>query len=275
MWRHAVVVAVVVLLVGCGSGPIGETPEETMTPVAVPDKDADSEQQRGDMIPGVDGAGVTDARLLASAHRDASKKRSYVWEQQLSINVDAANGSALTLRRQIASVESETTYFLWSIRTRASPVGAGFWTYDAPGQMVNQTVYSDESRQYVRYGTQPDRPVERQRGTITAANHSFIGREAAGSVRRYLDASESNVTETTVEGAQYYRIVASGGDLSGADPVLADRATALVAPDGFVRSLNVTYQTEIRGERSLVRYSFEYERINETVVTEPTWVPEN
>jgi len=270
-WR-LLAVAVVLLTAGCGSALTGEGPGETLTPATVPDEGADNEQQQGAVVPGIDD-GVVDPELLVDAHAEAAQKRSYVWRQRVAVNVDVDNGSALAYRRQFARVESETTYFLWSIRTRAVPVGGGFWNYQAPGQMVNHTVYADGDRRYVRYGTGPDRPVEVRAGTLRASNHSFIGRETGRSIRRYLAVSDSSVNETVVDGTRYYRVAGSRADLSGADPVRDYRVTARVAPDGFVRSLNVTYRTEIRGEPSRVSYSFEHTRINETTVDEPDWVP--
>lgn len=265
-WRP-LAVALLLVLAGCGAGsPSGS--EETVTPADIPSVTPGNEQQRGDVVPGVTGGEVTDVDLLASAHLSAIQNRSYTWRERRSLDLDPGNGSGVVKYRQLARVESSYVYFLWSKRER---VRIGPYLR----HLANYTEYADGERRHLRYRypASSDREYDRA-SRVKAAEHRYIGREAGESIRRYLDVEQARIEETTVDGERHYRLVGRTADLPGVESLENYNATAVIAPDGFVRSLEVSYRTTELNETREVTYTFEYDRVGETTVEEPDWTSE-
>lgn len=265
-WRP-LAVALSLVLAGCGAGAPGG-PAETVTPADVPAAGPGNEQQRGDVVPGVADGEVADVDLLARAHLSAIGNRSYTWRERRSLDVDPANGSERVTYRQLARVESSHVYFLWSKRD---------WVRIGSNRrnLPNYTEYADGERRHIRYRypASTDREYA-QASRVKAAEHRYIGREAGESIRRYLDVERASIEGTTVDGDRHYRLVGRTADLPGVDPLEQYNVTAVIAPDGFVRSLAVSYRTTELNETRAISYTFEYDRVNETTVTEPDWTSE-
>lgn len=265
-WRPLLVV-LLISLAGCGSG-LTDGPEETVTPADVPEVTPNNEQHRGDVVPGVANGEIRDVDLLARSHIDAVRNRSYVWREQRSVDDDPMDGSAFVGYRQFARVESSYVYYFWS---RRSQVRIGPYLR----HLANYTEYGDGERRHIRYRFPASAEHEyAQDSRVRAAEHRYIGQEAGSSVRRYLDFDRASVEPTTVDGRRHYRIEGRTADLPGVDPIDNYTATALVSQTGFVRSLEASYLTTQLNETREVTYTFEYDRVNETTVSEPDWVSE-
>jgi len=279
-WRTLAVVALLVCA-GCSSlvdG--GEEPADpatsaaTMTPAPVPATTPTPE--RWPVTPGLSARGVVDVDALARAHQAATEGHSYVWREwrgsgapgASEANATDANGSVPLALVQRARVEREDTYAYWAehqvvylgVRTR---------------HRYNYSEYVVDGVGYARLPSvewDTDGPIPLQ----AAAANRRIGGEAATAIRRYLAVGTANATvsRTTLDGRPAYRVRATHVPIRTVDPVSNGSVSALVTPEGFVRSLSVAYTTRGFDGPRRVRYRFAYDRVGETTVDPPDWVPE-
>jgi hypothetical protein len=294
--RALAAVVLLALVAGCGAlfadGGGESTPAETVTPAPVPEVTPTPE--RWPVAPGLTGSGVADVDVLVAAHLDAVANRSYTWREHRGAAVvfdgtgnttaldggagtdtgltdgaaNARNTSVVLSLSTFARVASPTEYLAWASSHRLSVDGE-------TRPVANYTEYSGGAARYVRYrfsgGPQPNYD---QLGVVDAGDSEVIGQAAADAIRRYLPAENATVAETLDDGELAYEVHAYRDDIPGVGSIHDYAARAVVSPDGFVRSLNVSYVAVSAGITRQVHYRFAYTRINETSADEPSWVGE-
>jgi hypothetical protein len=251
--RRVAVIVLITLLAGCGS--ILGTPEatETVTPAAVPEVSETPTAGEGPLPPGLTGGGVRDSAALATAHLDAVRGRSYTWRSQ----------------RLFGATQNDRTLRVAAPRRYS-------YRQTSPGAEANTTEFADGEVVYTRYY----RFVERLRRAPAPNATDQYGPMAAGAIERYLAVESATVAETLVDGDRYYRVRASTDRYRPIDAAVNYSVTALIAPDGFVRSLHATYEIDGENRTVAVEHRFRYTDIGTTTVTEPQWLrndtwPEN
>jgi hypothetical protein len=258
-WRLLVAVAVV-LTAGCGSLAGGSSGTDTLTPVPVPETTPTPDQWP--VAPGLTGDAVADRGALVAAHRAATADRSYVWRERRGST--AGNGSVPLFDRAVATVESDSKYHVRVAddRVRLDTVLTNVAEY---------AEYADGAERVVRYRHVGQSASQyRRRSPVDASRNRQIGLRAGDAIDRYLAVERATVAAVSVDDRRHYEVV--GRDWTrGDDRVIDYVAVALVSPEGFVRSLDVSYTVRSVSQPRRVRYSFTYEGINETTVDPPDW----
>ena len=238
-WR-AVWVVLALVLAGCGSVATGaETPGETLTPVPVPEVT----DTPATLPPGVSGASVTDTDTLLDAHAAAIQGRSY------TLTVDVRTGSERA--RRVIRVETPTRYLRRD--TLAEPWGSA-------------TQFADGEHLYTRtdYGS----TVEYGRIESVSPPRS----QTVQLSRAFLRLDEVRVAETRVGGEVAYELTGQYPIHPAVETMENVTLRAVVEPDGFVRSLNVSYTRHSDYVRMNVTRSFAYTDVDATTVERPVWV---
>lgn len=204
------------------------------------------------LAPGLTRAGVVNPAALAAAHGAALGQGDY--------RIDLTYRERASLRAgryRTVVVERPTRY-------RETTTGFGD-TDVSPVPVAEREVYADGERRFVRGPN----------GTVTEGSLAMRGADpyafrAVSYVRLFLDAEQTDVVETRVEGGSVvYRVAVRGIDWAG---ITAYSATALVTDDGLVRELRVSYlQSE---QNATVSLSIRYET-GEQSVDPPSWYPAN
>ncbi len=263
-WR-TLLVALLAVTAGCSALSGTDEPTATATPVPVPE--VRTEQPTPDGIaPGLETDGIRNVDRLAAAHVEAVANTSYVWRSSTRVDrlPDAAGDEHVV--RETLSVESERRYRYYTNRR----------DLDSRGDtrlLANLTEYADGETTYRRYRPfgerefvyleQPARPASQRYGwTVT------------NPIRQYLAVSDATVYRASVDGQRYYRVEAERGTVPGIAGGTDYTVSALVSREGFVRSMNVTYELQRNTLTELVRYSFRYERPESVTVEPPGWVAE-
>jgi hypothetical protein len=262
MDRTVVALLACVTLAGC-SGVTGVGgPTETVTPAPVatpPPTPAPMET----LPPGVTGSGVENVDELVDAHRDALVNRSYAWHDRYVRNGSNPDGGDDLDVSHLLHVENETT-FLYATNHRT------VWRDGRQRHLGNYTEYADPTGQYVRVEN-IDSGTQYRRSQRIADGSTGSDRPAAA-VDRFLDVRDGSVTLTRSDGRRYYRIRGENPTFVTAQPIHNYTVTALVRPDGLVRTLTVSYSIGRPGRLETVRYHFEYQRVGTTTVDRPAWV---
>ncbi|MFB6173915.1 MAG: hypothetical protein ABEI39_04655 [Halobacteriales archaeon] len=266
-WRLVVLVAVV-LTAGCGSlfaadGGAERAEQATLTPAPVPEITPTPEQWP--LAPGLTADGVADADVLAEAHREAVANRSYVFRVRRGFGV-RVNGTVPTNHTTVARVESPRVYRVWTHEEEVR-------FQRGLTQLDNYSVYANGTASTIRSQLPDQLPTVRRQSAITpAVQHRHIGVRATDAVRQFLAVGNVTVTPVRFDGRRHYLV--SGGSYSGfaAGALDNENVTALVSPEGFVRSLDVSYSVRRMGDPRSVRYTFTYERVGNTTVDRPDWV---
>lgn len=262
MDRMAVALLACVVLAGC-SGVTGvDRPDETVTPAPVgtpPPTPAEMET----LPPGVTGNGVENAGALVAAHRAALGNQSHTWRDRYVRNgSNPDGGDDLDVYHRLR-VENGTTYrYATNHRT--------IWRDGRQRHLGNYTEYADPSGEYLRY-ERLDSETQFRRSRPTTNGSADKGR-AASAIGRFLDVQSGSVAVTRVDGERYYRVRGETPTFVVAQPIHNYTATALIRPDGFVRSLAVSYQLGRPGQLQSIRYRFEYDGVGTTTVDRPSWV---
>lgn len=249
-WR-ALAVTVVLLTAGCSTFADSNPTPETVTPVSVPEVLTES-KFGPEVAPGVGPRGEVNATRLAGAHRTAIANRSYVWTERLSYT--AVTGNVSFAVRSTLSVAHERRYWYRSATTLQ------FWNYTeyADGEYRYQRKYEGGGIQYERH-------------PVTNVSTVFGGLMTK-SIERFLAVDAATVRNATVDGDPYYRVVSANPSESKLGPARDYAVVAHVAPNGFVRSLRVTYvKPSDRGPRR-IRYHLRYSDVDNTTVDPPEWV---
>jgi len=265
MARTVVAALTLLVLAGCSgvTGLGGET--ETVTPAPIPTAESTTPASKV-LPPGVNGDGVVDAERLVSAHQRSITNRSYTWSARRLATGPGANTTTVADLRKRAHVENELVYDYWTNHRIV-------WRDGRPRNLGNYSTYSDSTGRYVRYeSAQATTEYDRLN---TSPARVRVGREALAAIDQFLPARNATLSVTRVAGQRYYEL-----DGEGADTIVAHSGVrnysvrALIAPDGFVRSITVTYQTGSSERARTVRYGYRYESVGETTVERPGWVSE-
>ncbi|ELZ34500.1 hypothetical protein C474_02306 [Halogeometricum pallidum JCM 14848] len=243
--------------------------------------------------PGIAPTGVTNPERLAAAHADAVVGRSYRlvvsesgtenWEGEVWGDVwkEAAVESPRRFRYIVTgSVRGEERDAGANASGGASgpddPTetagGDGTAAGDGDG-LVHYTAYADGQYTYVR-NERGDGSVSRFPVRLDGNGHGPFERRTAAAVERYLNATRTSVArEAESEPDAPYHVVATGTPEAFADPenVSNYRAEARVDPDGFVRTLTVSYAVTDGGETRKVRYHLSYSGVDAVELSPPPW----
>jgi len=270
-WRLLAIGALVVLA-GCGSfvgtdgGDGGVDPTDggpdAMTPAPVPEVTPTPDPWP--VAPGLSGRGVADVDVLVTAHLRAIRNASYEFTEWRG-SANPPNATAVTYPQTRATVAGNSRYLVWTsnevIRLRGTIT-----------HVANYTEYVDPDARRVRYRlTGQSESIFAEQYVVAAAYNDLVGRSATVAILRYLTVENTDVARTTVDGQRYYAVTGfERNPAAGSRRNLSVRA--LVSPEGFVRSLNVSYVTQGVGEPRRFRYRFAYEGVGETTLDPPPWV---
>jgi len=238
------VLAGLTVLAGCSTFVSPSASTETVTPAPVPAATTSTAEAGGPLPPGLTGGGVTDVGSLASAHLDTIRNRSYTWQAH--------------------------TYFGETNSTQTLKVEAPrHYTYQDAGRgsRINTSDFADGETVYTRY----HRFVERLRRAPAPNATDQYGPLAAKAIERYLAVENATVAETLVGGERHYLVRTEMDRYPAIEGATNYSVEAVIAPDGFVRELTVSYVNR-GGTRPLpVRYHYRYDRVGTTTISEPTW----
>lgn len=255
-----VAVAVVVVLAGCGAAPFGSdaraTPAETLTPVPVstPEVSSSTPVRRP---PGVSLDGTIDATRLREAHVDAITDRSYRWT--LDYDVDTPGRSEPIFEQGFTrrAIVEPDRFLVWQVDD---------------GEPLNQSLFVNETGGYLR--TVQGNVTRNETLVRPGTSESYL---ASGQiVERFLSGMDPDVTRVEHEGTTYYRL----HDRTGLPPLLERLAatirnysvTAYVTPEGFVRSMTVSYERYWDSDFEYVSIRFYYDDVGSATVDRPAWV---
>ena len=265
-WRVLVALAVV-LTAGCGSlfaasDDTGTAATDTLTPAPVPAETPTPE--RWDLAPGLTSTGVVDLEALVAAHRAATANRSYVWREFRGTSAHV-NGSIPIQDRTVAEVESRSRYHLRSgdqrVRLRSGLTN-----------VANYSEYADGTVRTIRFRFVGRTSYERRHTHPTDPNdHRLVGASATSAIRQYLALSNVTVSAVRLDDRPYYLVVGRNWPAFTGETVHNGTITAIVSPDGFVRSLEAVYTVRSVGQPRRVRYGFTYEQVDNTTVEPPDW----
>lgn len=262
MDRQAVVVGALVLLAGCGGVSLGasgpETPEETLTPVPLSANGTDARAATPtERPPGVSAGGVVDARRLHEAHDAFLADRSYRWTLDYDLAGPGRSGP-----------EFDRGFLRWAV---VEP--DRFLVRQAnDDEPVNQSLFVNESGGYLQ--TVEGNVTRNQTVARPGSSEDYV--PSGQIIERFLTGMDPNVTRVERRGRTYFRL----HDSTGVPPTMERLAaeisnysvTAYVAPEGFVRSMTVTFERSWETGYERVSIRFYYEAIGSVRVERPAWV---
>lgn len=262
MDRTVVALLACVALAGCsGVTGVGDT-DETLTPAPVATPEPTPEPMET-LPPGVARNGVDNVDALVDAHRAALANQSYAWRDRYVRNgSNPDGGDDLDVYHRIR-VENETTY---SYATNHRTV----WRDGRQRHLGDYTEYADPSGHYARYENVDGETQYRQ--SPPATDGAARSGRAAAAIGRFLDVRDGSVAITRVDGQRYYRFRGETPTFVSPQPIHNYTATALIRPDGLVRSLSVSYAVGRPGRLQQISYRFDYDRIGTTTVERPDWI---
>lgn len=264
-WR-AVAVALVALTAGCGAFAGTGEPTESITPAPVPTPPPTPEDPRVGVAPGLDGSGIFDREYLAQSHARMALSTRYVWTERDLAQREYENVSANTSRSQRVTYVDQTTYH------REVP----YFETRTDGRLLflqDYEEYADGDVEYRKWVV----PAEGG-NTYDRVQRPNSGRDyahfAAGAILKYLDLENESVSRVDVGDRPHYRVEGTRSTMREHGEVADYRARAVIRDDGFVRSLEVRYNTTNGDERVAARYNFTYSEVGSASVEEPDWVTE-
>lgn len=213
--------------------------------------------------PGVNGSGVTDPGRLGVAHARAVRGTSYHLLLVRRIS-SAGNGSDSVQAGYRRIRVNDTMRFRTESGGNISITEGGFGS-------ISVGVYADGSEVYRRV-QQGNRSVFLTGPMMRADRFS---NRVERYVSLYLATGETTVSRTIDGGNVSYVVTARGSPTRIEGPVANYTAVAVVRPDGFVRSLNVSYDRISNGteEHEHVRFRLVYRRVGGVEVAQPSWYP--
>lgn len=260
----AAAVVLLVVAIGATAGVPGVVPglggqaEATPAPVATPTPASTPTPEPRVVAPGVTSAGVQNATRLAAAHRRVVTGESYQWTIGYR---ESIAGDETGREVEVVRVEAPNVYTSEVQRVDGSALRA------YPRPTASEDAYADGTTRYSRRPNEPDGIAAR---VLDADVVDGPGRQALRAERYvewYLSTEQSRVVNSTVEdGTRVYRIEGSGNDFPRSR---AYEFTAFVEEGGFVRSMQVSYETR---DGLGVSVWFEYDAVGSTSVVPPQWV---
>lgn len=257
--------ALVIATAGCSAFVGGGEPTPTLTPAEVPDPPTPTETGTT-VAPGVSTSEATDPVVLAQHHVAAAQGTSYVYREEYREIVGNERTADVQSAHRIV-VENDTVY------RRVIPSYDG-WIDGDDHHLVGYGEYADGSTLYRSWHRGDAGRVyqfHRNPGERTS-----YARYAAGPIERYLDLTDPTITRMDVEGstAAHFQVSGTNVSLPTARDVDDYRVRAVVREDGFVKRLDVEYDTSVDGRDLEIGYNFSYRSIGSASVTPPTWADE-
>ena len=267
-----VAVALLVLTAGCsfpgGGGESSPTPGTAGANATTGTTDGTTTTTPGSVsITGVEGGRLVDAAALADAHRRALVAGSFEIRHVQNASIVVPTGpntsqvARTTILQQVVAGDGARPY---RYRQSNSAVRFALQAWGNDSTRVFRTLQGDE---VVRAPSVDDpTPVS-----------SLTSR---GTVAKYLRAGNFTVANTTsANGTRFVTLhadeltVENDTDLfvRGSANYSGYSSTAVVAENGVVRSLTVTANYELRGERHDLTVSFEVLRTSGVTVEQPAW----
>lgn len=260
--RPAVALLALVVLAGCSgvTGPSGGTETLTPAPVATPPTATPTASA---LPPGVTGNGVVDISRLVDAHQTAITNQSYTWTA--SERTDGRRGNPTgTNVRYVATVANESTYQFFTNHRIV-------WRSGRPRYLGNYSEFATRELRYAHYRDTENNTQFSRTGPAPARVR--VGGIAVTAIERYLPAANATVAVTRVDGQRYYELRGRGIDTPvAAGGVRNYTVSALLRPDGFVRSLTARYRVTADGRSRQVTYEYRYSGLGTTTVERPEWV---
>jgi len=260
---RSLLLVVLVVLAGCSGVTDVDGDTTTLTPAPVPEYQTETETESDGLPPGVAGRGVNNVHYLVRAHRAATTDMSYTWTVERITNTSGPGADNSTVTQQVAHVEDETHYDYWTNHRTVQRGGRTRY-------LGNYTEYTDPSGRYIKY---QDTDTNTQYGRSEPEPASArITEESTDAIGHYLDADHARLAVVLIDGQRYYELRGQNATFATTQPVENYTVTSLIRPDGFVRSITVSYQIGRGDKRRSVTYRYEYTAIGNTTVDRPDWV---
>jgi hypothetical protein len=263
-WR-TLCVAVLAITAGCGTFATTNEPTPTVTPVPVTDVPTEQSTPVG-IAPGLSGGGVRNVERLADAHLESLEGETYVWESTREIDRLPNRSDDEHVVDQRLRVADDRRY-VFSTNRRD-------FHHQGDVRLLNDvTEFADGETTYKRFVPFGDTGFHYDRKPVKPATEAYA-REMAVPIRQFLAVGDATVAEARVDGDLYYRVSANRTKPPGLIQGQNYSVTALVSPNGFVRSMNVTYDVERSERAATVTYQFEFEQLEGVAIERPVWVSE-
>lgn len=269
MHLRVLVVVLVTVTAGCGSvvGLGGSPPTETVTPAPVPTPEPTPEDPRMGIAPGVDANGIFDMDYLVQHHVSAAIGTSYVWEETDHQFYRARNSTVWSNSSQHIVVENGTTY-------RRSASSIEILIQGQREFLQGYQEYANGDRRYARWIQLGEPEPVYQTGPAIDASRQFASLPV-GPIRRFMDLQDQQVERVSSIGDRtHYRITGTRSTLRQYGEVQNYTARMIVREDGFVRSVDVSFETVRADQNVTISYSSRYTEVGNARVTEPEWVPD-
>lgn len=265
--RLAVLVAVVVLTAGCSSFVGDDRATPTLTPADVPTEPATPDDPRNGIAPGLTAANVTHPAYLAERHTAAVAETSYVLVQRYHEDRRFGTITSELDRTQRLVVENATTYRRdVSYRIEEMVDGElrslhGYAEYADGHHLYRSWLASNGDGRTFRRNADPSR----QRADYATLTQ--------GQIRQYLTLENATVARVDVPTSdrEHFRVTGTRTSLPTIDAIENYTARAVIREDGFVRSLDVTYDARDNGRDVAARYNVTYGDVGTATVTPPAW----
>ncbi|WP_436906884.1 DUF7537 family lipoprotein [Halosimplex marinum] len=261
--------ALLVVLAGCSvfAGGGEPTPAETVTPAPVPDSastdtpPAATPRERLAAFPAVSADGEVNASGLYAAHVAHLSAHSYTlsWERR------TAGGSGAITREY----------------DRRIAVGADgtFLIRNEDGGTNLTLTYGDRKSAYQRVVSPSGTAVSPATMRLTGPAGQRYAEAVSFEVLMFVETGYDSVDVVTRGGRPYARIVSDHvppaiPETYSAYAVHDFRATLWVAPEGYVRAVHYEFVLRNVDERIAVEWRYTYDRVGETTVERPEWVPD-
>lgn len=250
MGRAAATVVLVVLVLGAGCGTGGPLAEEepSVTPAGVPGADPASAAYPDGLQPG-----AVDAATAARGHREGVANGSYV----------------LTYTRRTVERSGNRTVEVRSVTREFRVVGPRRYVErlrSGPDGRLRSAVFADGSFRYERVGDGPSAVFVRR----PASGRDPTALLTGSLVEQFLAGAAPSVERRSVDG-QPATVVTVDNVTSGSGSQLAGTVTAVVRPNGLVERFNATLSRPT-GDGTLVRVvRFGYDRRPGLSVEPPAW----
>lgn len=236
--------------------------DEVVTELTTATPNPSSTTRRGAVSypPGIDDDGLVDADQLGTAHARALGDTSY----------------RLLIARQISAVSNETEvkegYREITVNDTErfrTESGGNLSVSEGGFGSIPVEVYADGNEVYRRVGAGNDSVYL----TGPSIRADRFRNRAQWFTSVYLSTDESDLSRTVVSGETLYYIAATGNP-SQFDDTVNYTAVAVIKPDGFVRSLDVSYERINNGTKRRVEFQLRYEERGGVKVSQPAWYPD-
>lgn len=269
-FRVVAVVGLVVLTAGCSSLVGGEAETPTVTPAEVPTPEPTPTDQRVGIAPGLSTSNVTHPAFLARSHAEAADNESYSFVQRYHEDRQYQDVRTELDRSQHVVVENATVYRR-NVSHRLERVIDGELR-----SLYGYAEYADGKSLYRSWLSTSNTDRVYRRYPDPAQPRTSLASIPLDGIRRYLTLESATVSRVTIQGsdAQHFSVRGTRSSLPSFDSVENYSAHAVIREDGFVRSLDVSYDARNNGRRITARFTFRYTDVGTATVTPPPWADE-